>query len=98
MQRRAINVETNLNSRRDILKIEKKVTYKEEDGPSTSDAKIDSLVRTMESVMEIINLNEREPPRKNQTNPQNRNINQNFRRDPPQIRQRENDQQIIPPF
>ena len=52
----------------------------------------------MERMMEIINLNERAPPRENQEKPQNINKNQNFRRDPPQIKQRENDQQIRPPF
>lgn len=64
----------------------------------SSDAKIDSLVRKMEKLMERINLNERTPPRENQPNPQNRNRNQNFIRYPPQIRQREIDQQIRPPF
>ena len=49
-------------------------------------------------MMEKISLNERTPPRENQVNPQNRNRNQNFRRDPLQIRQRENYQQIRPPF
>ena len=49
-------------------------------------------------MMERINLNERAPPRENQENPQNKNRNKNFWRDPPQIRQIENDQQIRPPF
>ena len=49
-------------------------------------------------MMERINLSERTPPRENQPNPQNRNRNQNLRRDPPQIKPRENDQQIRPPF
>ena len=44
MQKGAISVEPNLNVRRAILKAEKKVTYKDEAGPSTSDSKIDSLV------------------------------------------------------
>ena len=48
--------------------------------------------------MERINLSERTPPRENQANPQNRNRNPNFRRDPPQNRLRDNDQQIRPPF
>ena len=62
------------------------------------DAKIDNLMRVMERMMERINLTERTPPRENQENPQNRNRNLNFRRDPPQNRQRDNDQQIRPPF
>ena len=56
------------------------------------------MTNTMERMMERINLKERAPPRENQTNPQNKNRNQDFRGDPPQIIQRENDQQIIPPF
>ena len=49
--------------------------------------------------MERIDLNERDTPRENQPTPQNRN--QNIRRNPPQIKQREQrgpDQQIRPPF
>ena len=82
------------------MRSEKRVTYKDETMASTSssDAKIDNLVRVMERMMERINLNERAPPRENQPNPQNININQNFRRDPHQNRQRDNDQQIRPPF
>ena len=82
------------------MRSEKRVTYKDETMASTSssDAKIDSLVRKMERMMERINLNEKKPPRENQPKPKNRNRNQNFRRDPPQIRQRENDQKIRPHF
>jgi len=82
------------------MRSKKRVTYKDEIVASTSssDAKIDTLVRKMERIMEKISLNERTPPRENQFNPQNRNRNHNFRKDPPQIRQRENDQQIRPPF
>ena len=47
---------------------------------------------------ERMNLNEKSPLEDNQPNPQNRNQNQNFRRDPPQNKPRENDQQIRPPF
>ena len=55
-------------------------------------------MRTMERMIERINLNERTPPRENQANPQNRNRAQNFRRDTPQIKPSESDQQIKPPF
>ena len=65
---------------------------------SSSDSKIDSLVRKMERMMERIKLNEITPPKENQPNPQNRNRNPNFRRDPPQIRQRDNAQKSRPPF
>ena len=65
---------------------------------SSSDSKIDNLVRTMERMMERISLNERMPPRENQANSQNINRNAKFRRDPPQNRPRDNDQKIRPPF
>ena len=65
---------------------------------SSYDAKIDNLVRVMERMMEKINLSERTPPMENQANPQNINRNPKFRRDPPQNRPRDNDQQISPPF
>ena len=52
----------------------------------------------MERMLERINFNERTPPRENEANPQDRNRTQNFRRDTPQIKQRENYQQIRPPF
>ena len=88
MKRGSVSVEANLIVKRARLRAEKKVTYKEETMASTSDAKIDSLVRTMERMMERINLNERETPMENQKNPQNRNINQKFRIYPRQIRKR----------
>ena len=55
---------------------------------SSSDTKIDNLVKVMERMLEKINLNDRVPPRENQ----NKNRNQNLRRDPNQARQRDNDQ------
>ena len=98
MQRGAISFEANLIAKRARMRAEKRVTYKEEPVASTSDAKIDNLVRVMERMMDKISLNERASLRENQENPQNINRNQNFRRDPPQNRQRDNDQQIRPPF
>ena len=100
MQRGAISVEANLNARRARLKVEKKVTYKDEARPSTSDSKIDSMARTMERMMSKINMNERADPKENQTAPQNKNQNQNqkIRRNPTQIRQRGPDKKIRPPF
>ena len=93
MKRGAVNAEENLIEKRARMRSEKRITYKDETIASTSssDAKIYNLVRTMERMMEKISLNERAPPRENQANPQNINKNQNFRRDPPQIRQRENE-------
>ena len=100
MQKAAISAEVNLIKKRARMKSEKRVTYKDETMPLTSsfDAKIDNLVRTMERMMERINLSERTPLRENRENPKNRNMNPNFRRDPPQNRVRDNDQQIRPPF
>ena len=40
MKRGAVSVEANLNAKRDRLRVEKKVTYKEETMASTFDAKI----------------------------------------------------------
>ena len=86
MQRGDVSVEANLIEKRARMRSEKRVTYKDENMASTSssDVKINNLVRVMERMMEIINLSERKPPRENQENLQNRNRNPNFRRDPPQ--------------
>ena len=56
-------------AKRDRMKNEKRVTYREEAVAFTSDTKIDNLVRTMERMMERINLNERTSPRENQAAP-----------------------------
>ena len=100
MQRGAISVEENLIEKRARFILEKIVTYKDEIMAltSSSNAKIDNLVRVMERMLEKINLNDKMPPRENQTNPKNRNRNHNLRRDPMQDRERDNDQQIRPPF
>ena len=58
---------------------------------SSSDAKIDNLVKVMERILGKINLNDRVPPIENQTNPKNRNRNPNLRIDPNQDRQRDNE-------
>ena len=81
------------------MRLEKRVTYKDDLLPSTStsDRKIDNLVKVMERMLEKINLNERVPPREPK-NIQNRNGNQNYRRENNQDKQKESDQQIRPPF
>ena len=88
MQRGAISVQENLIEKRARLKSQKRVTYKDEIMASTSSSttKIENLVRVMERMLEKINLNDRVPPRENQINSQNKNINPNFRRDPIQDR------------
>ena len=83
MQRDVVSVEANLLAKRARLRYEKRVTIKEESSTSSSNAKLYTLVRTMERMMEIINIVDRAPPRENQPRPQIRN--HNFRRNPPQI-------------
>ena len=71
----------------------------------TTDSRLYSLTREMELMMERVTVSDRNPPRDNAPAPQVRNPN--FRRNPPQIRQRDPrdqreqrglDQQIRPPL
>jgi len=48
---------------------ERRVTIKEEPSTSSSDAKLDSLARAMERMMERLTVFERNPPRENQLAP-----------------------------
>jgi hypothetical protein len=105
MQKSAISVEANLLAKRARQRSERRVTIKEEPSTSTSDSKLDSLARAVEIMMERLTVSDRNPPRENPPAPQVRNPN--FRRNPPQIRQRDPrdqreqrgpDQQIIPPL
>jgi L-rhamnose mutarotase len=99
MQRDVVSVEANLLAKRARIRTKKRVTIKEEPSTSSADAKIDSLVRTMEMMMDRLDIADRTAPRENQPDPQI--INPNFRRNQPQIRQREQRgpyQQIQPPF
>jgi hypothetical protein len=84
MQKSVVNVEENLLSRRARQRTERRVTIKEETSMPSSDAKLDSIVRSIERMMERINIVDRNPPRENQPTPQI--INPNFRRNPPQNR------------
>ena len=105
MMNDAIEVEANLMASRKIKnKVEtEKKKGKEENQPSSSkswDAKLDMMVKTMETLVERLTLDNRPVPREIKE-PQA--INPNFRRPPvPQIRQwdskNQGDQQIIPPF
>jgi hypothetical protein len=87
MQRRVVNVEANILARMARQRTKKRITIKEESSTSSSDAKLDSLARAMEKMMERLTITDRNPPRENQVVPQIRNPN--FRRNPPQIRQRD---------
>ena len=99
MQKGAVSIEANIIKKRNRLRLQKRVTYKDDLLPSAStfDTKIDNLVKVMERMLEKINLSDRVPPREPQNN-QNRNRNQNYRRENNQDKQKENDQQIRPPF
>jgi hypothetical protein len=105
MQKSAISVEANLMAKRARQRSERRVTIKEEPSTSTTDSKWDSMVRTMELMLERMTVSYRNPPRDNTPAPQVRNPN--FRRNPLQIRQRDPrdqreqrgpDQQIRPPL
>jgi hypothetical protein len=87
MQKSAISVEANLLAKRARQRTERRVTIKEEPFKSTTDSKLDSLARTVELMMERMNLSNRNPLRDNTPAPHIRNPN--FRRNPPQIRQRD---------
>jgi hypothetical protein len=52
MQRNVVSVEANLLAKRARLRIERRVTIKEEPSTPYVDEKIDSLVRTMERMMD----------------------------------------------
>jgi hypothetical protein len=60
---------------------------KEEPSTSSSDSKLDSIAKAMERMMERLTIANKNPPRENQAAPQIQNPN--FRRNPPQIRQRD---------
>lgn len=99
MQRDVVSVEANLQAKRAGMRTERQVTFMEEASTSTSEAKNDSLVRTMERMMERTNINDSSVPRKN--TPTQHNRNPNPRRNNPQIRERDQrgrDQQFRPPF
>jgi hypothetical protein len=105
LQKSVISVEANILARRARQRIERWVTIKEDPSFSSSDPKLDSISRDMERMMERLTIVDINPPRENQSAPQIRNPN--FRRNLPQIRQRDPrdqreqrwpDQQIRPPL
>jgi hypothetical protein len=87
MQKSVISVEANLLEKRARQRSERRVTIKEEPSTSTTDSKLDSVVRNLELLMERTSISDRNPSRDNTPAPQIRNPN--FRRNPPQIRQRD---------
>ena len=64
MQKGVVRVEANIIEKINRLRLDKRVTYKDDLLPSTStsDTRIDNLVKVMERMLEKINLNERVPP------------------------------------
>jgi hypothetical protein len=63
MQKSALSVEANLLARRARQRTKRRVAIKEEPSTSTSDTKIDSLVRTMERMMDRLQINDINPLR-----------------------------------
>jgi len=68
MQINVVSVEENLLAKREKLKVERRVTIKEVPS-SSSDAKLDTLVKTMERMMERMTLTDKAPPREPQGGP-----------------------------
>ena len=85
--------------KRERMRNEKKVSFREKSTPSTSSSKME---RMMEEMMKNMSILERAQASKNQSAPQNKNQsqnqNQNFRRNQPQNRPRDPDEEIIPHF
>lgn len=99
MKANVIKVEANILAKKAKLKYECRVTIKQEPSTYVLDHKIDNLVRVVNQMMQRVNINEQTQLRENQNAPRNRN--QNFGRNVPQIKQREqkgSDQQVRPPF
>jgi hypothetical protein len=105
MQKSAISVEANLLEKRARQRSERRVTIKEEPSMSTTDSRLDSMARSIELMLERMTVSDRNPTRDNPPAPQVRNPD--FRKNPPQIRQRDPrdqreqrgpDQQIRPPL
>jgi hypothetical protein len=65
MHKSAVSVEANLLARRARQRTKRRVTIKEYPTTSSSDAKLESIVRTMEMMMERLTVVDRNPPRNN---------------------------------
>lgn len=86
MQSNTLKLEANLLAKISNIKTKRRVTIKDPSS-SSSELKIDNLVKTMERMMERVIVVDRTPPRDNQENSQNRN--HDLRRNPPLIKHRE---------
>jgi hypothetical protein len=86
MIKSAVSVEANILARRDRQRTERRVAMKQEPSTPSSDDKLDSIVGSMERMMETLTITDRNPPRENQPSPLIKN--KNIGRNPTQIRQR----------
>ena len=95
MQKGAVNIEANLIEKRARLKSERRVTYRDDNVASTSDQNYDKLSKNVERLQQMMEKMVFTVSNQNR----NQNQNQNFRRNNnTPNRQRESDQQVIPPF
>jgi len=97
MQSDAVSVEANLLGKRARMRNERRVTIKEE--PSTSNVKIDTLAKSLETLVDSLEIMERKTQWDNQQQgPQIRNPN--FRKNPNTGKPREGppNEHIRPPF
>ena len=93
MQKGAVSVEENLIEKRARLRAEKRVTYRDDIVASTYNPNYDRLSKNVERLQQMM-----ENMVVTVSN-QNKNQNQNFRRNNnTPNRQRESDQQVVPPF
>jgi hypothetical protein len=69
MRKSAVSVEVNLLARSARQRTERRVKIKEESSMSSSDAKLDSIVKIMERMMEILTIADRNPLRENHPAP-----------------------------
>ena len=95
MQKGAVSIEANLIEKRARLRVEKRVTYRDDNVASTSDQNYDKLSKNVERLQKMMEKMVVTVSNQNR----NHNQNQNFRRNNnTPNRQRESDQQVIPPF
>ena len=97
MKKGAVSVEANLIEKRARLRSEKRVTYRDDNVASSSDQNYDKLSKNVEKLQKM--MEKMVVTVSNQNRNQNHNQNQNFRRNNnTPNRQRESNQQVMPPF
>ena len=97
MKNGAVSVEENLIEKKERLRAEKRVTYRDENVASTSDPNNDRISKNVEKLQQMVE--KMVVTVSNLSRNQNHNQNQNFRRNnATPNRQRESDQQVISPF